>query len=119
MMNRREQLELENYLREFQPRAPRALPVIGRSLLWHRLAAAVVLFASGSFSLWAVWHRSTVVPAIRPENGAALTHESTVSLTRLALEDPSEFASRMDRRSAETLEHFERADSALRVLAQD
>lgn len=118
-MNEREQLELENYLREFHPRMPKALPTAAHSQNWRRLAATIVLFISGSFSFWCLWHRSTVAPGVHSANESASPRESTVSLTRLALEDPSEFSSRMDRRSLKTLQHFDQPDSALRALAKD
>jgi hypothetical protein len=119
-MNDREQLELESYLREFQPRAPKALPVEGPAQNWRRLAACIVLSLLGSASLLSLRHheRAQARVVTRAVEGAS-SFGSSVLLTHLALENPREFASRMDQRALHTLERFDRPDSALRTLAKE
>lgn len=116
-MNQREQLELENYLREFQPRAPRALPIGGESPNWRRLAAAIVLFIAGSIAIGSLRPRMVPPRANLSPVPAEAARESTNVLTRLALDDPREFSARMDRQSSRTLQHFD--GDGLRLTASE
>ncbi len=116
-MNEREQLELENYLREFRPCAPRALPATNTTQSWRRLAAAVALFVAASASIWSAYRRPAKPFAANRAIPDAVPSASPIVLTHLALEEPSEFATRMDRQAIHTLQRFDRPDSSLRVLA--
>jgi hypothetical protein len=119
-MNEREQLELENYLREFKPRAPRALPLIRPAQNWRRLAAAIAILLFGTASLWGVFHHAkhdVAVVRIVVEQPSLVA--STIPLTKLAFENPREFESALDAQALKTLQKFDRTDSALRALAKE
>jgi hypothetical protein len=119
-MNEREQFELESYLREFQPRAPRALLPISQSQSWRRLAAAIAVLFLGSASIWSALHHTehkTVV--VREFAAEAPVAASTISLTKLALENPGKFEATLDVQALKFLQKFDQSDSALRVLAKD
>ena len=118
---------LEVFLREFEPRRPRALPsqnVEWRA--WHRIAAAAALIlALSAATVWIAWRRaakrsrtqtaaSNVASAVNPEH-----QPSTIELTRAALDDGREFDNEMDSLARRSLPGFKRTDSALRVLAKD
>jgi hypothetical protein len=119
-MNEREQRELENYLREFHPRASKALPLAERPQNWRRLAAAIAIFLLGAASIWSAWRhtdrKAAVAKKVAEETPVAA---STIPLTRLALENPSEFETRLDTQALKTLQKFDRTDSALRALAKE
>src|SRR6266446_4253948 len=81
--------QLENYLREFQPRRPRALPMSEKDpiLMWRRLAAAVRF--------------------------------SRLSMTQLAVNDPQQLDAVLASASRSELPDFRAEDSTLRVLAKE
>ena len=119
-MDEREQREVENYLREFQPCAPRVLQPVGQSQNWRRLAAAIAIFFFGSISIWNTLHRpdrkTAAVKKVVEETPLAA---STIPLTKLALENPSQFEAVLDTQASRTLQQFDRTDSALRALAKE
>ena len=119
-MNEREQFEVENYLREFQPRTPKGLPLFGRSQNWRRLAAAIAIFFLGGASIWTAVHhanrKTAVVEKMGEETPLAV---SSIPLTKLALENPSEFEAALDAQAPKTLQKFDRTDGALRALAKE
>jgi hypothetical protein len=117
--------ELENYLREFKPRQPRALPELPvNPWHWRRLAAAAVLALACAASLWFATSRSAVETARlhtaqNLEAYPAMRPLSAVYLERLALEDPSKFDAALTAASQDTLPSFTGPNSLLAVLAKD
>lgn len=108
--------QFENYLREFQPRCPRALP-IPRPYWMNRLAAAAALLLALSSSLYLVTRQqvakqnvSAVSPNVRP---------SLFVLTRLATEDPDKLDSLLNSQAKNQFPHFQQENSSLRVLAKE
>jgi hypothetical protein len=121
--------EFELFLREFEPRCPRALTVLGasRSLWMSRLAAAAAISIALGSSLWffsrpTEWRTSqnmtnTASAKIAPK--ASTPRLSTMALTRLALEDPARLDAVLDASQQDRLPCFDRENSALRVLAKE
>jgi hypothetical protein len=112
--------QFENYLREFEPKKPRALSELAAPLNWRRLAAAIAIFFLGATSLWNVFHhqnRKKVDTKVFVEQMPVPA--STISLTKLAVENPSDFEATLDARALKTLQRFDRADSSLRALARE
>ena len=120
--------EMERYLRQFQPRAVRALelaPKVGLTLRWRLVAAAagLALFA-GSF-LW-VTHRDaqrlppTLNVRANKANGAGERQlESPLALTRLALSDNDKLESLLAEESRAELPSLQGEQSMLRALAKE
>jgi hypothetical protein len=120
--------QFENFLREFKPPNPRALPDTNVGVpSWRRLAAAAaVLIASGS----AVW---LVSRAARPRSlgiadgasglqrtGAApVPPLGLLQLTHLALTDPNRFDAALSEASRAELPDLRRSDCALQALAKE
>jgi hypothetical protein len=130
--------DLENYLREFQPRQPRALPEIPQHKIWQwpRLAAAAILaIACGTATWFAVsrypspYRESPAQTFQEPANSLefpAVTEKSAVShiytraeLQRLALEDPAKFDAALFAAAANSLPRFTEPNSLLSILAKD
>lgn len=122
--------DIEGYLKEFQPRAIRALqlarptahPWAGRMAV--AALAAVMVLAIG-ISLWDA-HRKTSKPrhpgTVRDVRTAATELRSPRSrfwLTRLALEDDSSFDALMTSESRIMLPDLHREQSTLRILAKE
>lgn len=123
MENRDE--EFEKYLREFQPRRPRALPDrVWSDRAWRFAAATVAVIGIASF-LWrgvekrasdrsetAVHRmgRASVEPAEQPLK--------LVGMTRMALNDPQALDARLEEASRQMLPDFRSSTSTLRVLAK-
>lgn len=120
--------QFEAFLREFQPREPRPLPLPAADVMWRRrlLAAAVVILA-GSASLWfATRHAGqTKLPAaensrvLQPEAVQATPKLSLPALTRLAQSDPRQFDAVLDADSRRTLPDFQEKGSTLASLAKE
>ena len=120
--------EMERYLRQFQPRAIRALelaPKVGLALRWRLVAATagLALFA-GSF-LW-VTHRDaqrlppTLNVRANKANGAGERQlESPLALTRLALSDNDKLESLLAEESRAELPSLQGEQSMLRALAKE
>ncbi|MFZ1206308.1 MAG: hypothetical protein WBC67_12570 [Candidatus Acidiferrales bacterium] len=113
--------QLENFLREFQPRRPRALPRDRH--VWPRrfvaAAAVIAIFLGGS--LWLVLKK-----AARPRVELDVTTQepsqprlALLPLTRLALEDPARMDQMLSAASREMLPNLQGSDSTLRVLAKE
>ena len=121
--------QFESFLREFHPRHPRPLPVTGvhRPKWMFRAAAAVFLtFALGT-SLWLL-RREHVLPnsqritrstSAKPDSPAPQLPLSSISLTRIALDDPSQFDAALANASRHELPNFQSDESTLRVLAKE
>jgi hypothetical protein len=114
--------QMERFLREFEPRRPRALP--GAQKVWLRrfavAATAIAMFLVGG-SLWLILKR-----AAEPQVDLALkTPEQThprlalLPLTRLALEDPARADEVLAAASREMLPDVQGSDSTLGVLAKE
>jgi len=121
--------EMERYLRQFQPRAVRALelaPKVGLTLRWRLVAAAaagVALFA-GCF-LWVTRRDAHRLPPTRnvranKANGAGERQlESPLALTRLALADNDKLESLLAEESRAELPSLQGEQSMLRALAKE
>jgi hypothetical protein len=121
--------QFENFLREFQPRRPRALPApFAAKTVWQRrLYAAAVMTVTIVFSLWLLRQGSPshkdltaagntqVLPDARP----APETLSIFPLTQLALEDPARFDTVLTKASRHVLPNFQDSESTLRVLAKE
>jgi len=119
-MNQREQFELENYLREFNPRAPRALSPANQSQNCRRLAAAIAIFFLASASFWGAFRRAERnMAAVHVKITESPVTVSTIPLTKLALENPQEFETVISDASVRTLPKFTRPDSSLQALAKE
>jgi hypothetical protein len=111
-----EKEKFEDYLREFEPRRPRALPFVGKFAKVRRAAAGATALAACAAAVWLVARRPTTVL-----QGDAVTETQAISareLTRLALEDPAEFERALAAASREMLPGFEGVDSGLKSLAK-
>jgi hypothetical protein len=120
--------QFESFLREFEPREPRPLPVTASDATWRRrlLAAAVVLLA-GSGSLWLAMRRTSETkspttqnaPVPRPDATPAIPKLSLLALTRMAQDDPQKFDATLDAESRTILPGFQGKGSALAPLAKE
>ena len=119
----------EEYLGEFQPRKPRALPelIVPRQVWPRRLAAAAAIAISLGASLWfarrknnlnngevAERNSTSMLEAQSPANPLAL-----LPLTQLALQDPKQLDARLTAASLRVLPDFRSGNSTLRVLAKE
>jgi len=121
--------QFESFLREFQPHRPRPLPVtsIHRPKWVFRVAAAVLLtFAFGTSLLLLrrehALHNSHQIAknaSARAESPAVQLSLSPISLTRIALDDPSQFDAALANASRHELPNFQGDKSTLRVLAKE
>jgi hypothetical protein len=113
----------ENFLREFQPRQPRALPGGSvHSLQWRRLAAAAVLVISfGSLAWFAVRNNRTheAPPSIDLTRHEEQWRKFTlIQWTHLAEKDPRALDAQLNEASRKSLPGFNEANSSLRALAK-
>jgi len=124
----------ENYLREFEPRKPRALPVEllerkANSRLdgWERLVAAAAVILICGTSLWTGWQQKPVARSAHSGNSVKLVVENagegrkktTLQLTKVALEDSAAFEAILRQESQRSLPKFEEPGSALRALTKE
>jgi hypothetical protein len=127
-MNKSDQ-DFENYLREFRPRQPRAMPdaPVENAWQWQRLAAAALLAITCGSSVWFTasrYHQSPTQISSQPTTRnlasplAARTY-SRAELRRLAVEDPAKFDAALFAAAQNSLPRFTEPSSLLRVLAQD
>ena len=121
----------ENYLREFAPRKPRAVPV---ELLerktnqrfdgWTRLlAAAAVLLICGT-SLWTGLRQKPAVRSAKSGNSqnsmvVRARKKTTFELTKVALDDSTTFETALQQEAQKTFPKFEEPDSTLRALTKE
>ena len=120
--------QFEKYLAEFQPRRPRALPTLIRSTpaIARAAAAAIVVLTLGT-SLWLFWRNPTSRrPAVTvsqqptaPPGKDFRQTQSTMVLTRLALESPSRRDGELNAVQERGLPRFDRQNSVLRLLARE
>jgi len=121
--------EFEEYLREFQPRRPRALPeqIVQRRVWPRRLAAAAAIAISLGASMWFIRKKSEI------KSGEVVARNSTsmpepkwparslalVPLTQLALQDPERLDEQLAAASPNVLPDFRGSNTTLRVLAKE
>jgi len=121
--------EFEEYLREFQPRTPRALPeqIVVRQVWPRRIAAAAVIAISLGASMWFIRKKSEI------KSGEVVARNSTsmpepkwparslalVPLTQLALQDPERLDEQLAAASPNVLPDFRGSNTTLRVLAKE
>jgi hypothetical protein len=121
--------DFENYLRDFHPHEPRALPEfpVEKPWLWRRLAAAAIVAITWGGAVWfsASRYRPSSTTATRQAiNGPSPTSApaqifTPSELQRLALEDPAKFDAALFAAAPNSLPSFTEPTSLLRVLAQD
>jgi hypothetical protein len=121
--------DFENFLRDFHPRPPRALPEfpVEKPWQWRRLAAAVIIAITcgGAVRFSASRYRPSSTSATRqatngpPSASVPAQIFSRAELRRLALEDPAKFDALLFSIAPNSLPSFTEPTSLLRVLAQD
>jgi hypothetical protein len=118
--------DIEQYLREFQPRAVRKLE-LERSASrtdWRRLAAAAVVLLALGTSIWFVHvsrtkvHEGTLPQVLQGDQGRQ-RELNNLQLTRLALDDKEQFDEALAARSRRVLPDMKDERSALRILAKE
>lgn len=123
--------EMEQYLKQFQPRTigplklgPLTMPPHSGTAWFFRLAVAAVVIFAGGFALWYA-PRQDLRPkdsgAISQVQGAVMprSRASTVALTELALSDSNEFDRVVAEESGAMFPSMQEEESALRVLAKE
>jgi hypothetical protein len=117
--------DIEQYLREFQPRAVRQLELertVSR-MDWRRLAAAAVVLLALGTCIWFTRVTATKVHE-RPQQQGAQDDQNqqrelnTLQLTRLALDDEGKFDELLVEQSRRILPDMRGERSTLRVLAK-
>jgi len=120
--------QFEQYLGEFQPRPPRALPemVLHRPVSLRRLAAAATVAIALGASLWFAGYRNEPRGGEPGEKKAAVQEAksapqplSLLPLTQLALENPEKLEAELAKASPTVLPDFRGSESTLRVLAKE
>jgi hypothetical protein len=119
--------QFEKFLREFQPRHPRALPEMGHRQWSRRLAASAAIVLSLAASVWFTLiqaaNRTGRISSYRPISSAItdkyLTPRNITSLTQLSLNDPSRFDATLNEASRHQLPNFSNRDGTLHVLAKE
>ena len=119
--------QFENFLREFAPVKPRALPEVSNR--WgncRRFAAAAVLLLGCTLAARFAWNgrpsTSTVERATPPAPApveARPGQASLISWTQLALRDPQRLDQELAAQSRRLLPRFDQPESTLRVLAKE
>jgi hypothetical protein len=119
----------EEYLHDFVPRKPRALPelIVHRKIWPRRLAAVAVIAISLGAAGWFVRRRSEsksgeLVAPISTGTPEAKSPERPLRLlplTQLALENPAQLDEQLTTASSSVLPDFRGTNSALRALAKE
>ncbi len=111
--------KFESFLREFEPKKPRALPLRlfekkrgPRYENWRRLSAAAAVILVCGASLWTGIRQARIAPVKNSEIAITLKlgkqpRHSAFELTRTALEDPSAFEAALELESRNSLPRFE------------
>ena len=120
--------QFENYLREFQPRRPAALPreQTPRAYWTNRLAAAAIVVLALGASVWFLFEptdgsRSQITRS-RSQSTSPPGRETPpplVVLTRQAAEDPEHLDALLDSLPQTRLPRFDQNNSALQILAKE
>jgi len=121
--------QFEEYLREFQPRRPRALPgpAIHRQVWPRRLAAAAAITIALGAWLCSVRQKPAGQEARNVTSNRPVVSEqqrprrplSIVVLTHLAVENPAGLDAALVAAQKNRLPRFDRKDSALRILGKE
>jgi hypothetical protein len=121
--------KFEEFLSEFQPRRPRALPdrLVPKTTWTRRLAAAAVVTLALGASLWIVRGKRgsgegqiVSVKAVAVPDRIPMAQElPVIALTQMALHDPEQFDAALAEASRRMLPDFRGRDSTLRVLAKE
>ena len=121
--------KFEEYLGEFQPRKPRALPalIVHRQAWPRRLAAAAAIAMFLGASLWFVRRKNELISGEPAAKNSTSTLEAEsparplalLPLTRLALENPEQVDAQLTAASRRVLPDFRGSNSTLRVLAKE
>ena len=122
----------ENYLREFEPRKPRTLPIelvekqAGKRFYGlKRLAAAAAIVLICGTSLWKGLRQRANAPVAQARfivtEGVANTErrKTAFELTKTALEDSARFEDAIERESQSALPKFDYPKSTLRALIRE
>ncbi|HEV1996388.1 MAG TPA: hypothetical protein VGR03_18785 [Candidatus Acidoferrum sp.] len=120
--------KFEEYLGEFEPRKPRALPerTVHRQVWPRRLAAAAIAISLGA-SLWFVRRKNELNSGdIVAKNSTSMLETKSpgrplalLPLTQLALQDPEQLDVQLNAASLRVLPDFRGSNSTLRVLAKE
>ncbi len=119
----------EEYLGQFEPRKPRALPLdaVSKRVWLRRLAAAATIATALGTSLWYVRKKNALnrgefaakTAIVTPDTKSAPQPMSLLPLTKLALEKPEQLDAELARASQRVLPDFRGSASTLRVLAKE
>jgi hypothetical protein len=119
----------EEYLSEFEPRKPRALPSedISKRVWLRRFAAAATIAIALGTSLWYARKKNALnrgefaakTAIVTPDTKSAPQPLSLLPLTKLALEKPEQLDAELARASRRVLPDFRGSESTLRVLAKE
>jgi hypothetical protein len=116
--------QFEDFLREFKPHRPRALPG-DRAIGLHprRLAAAAVLVVSlGSMAWFAFQNKRPATPQLSSDQATHRRDDqlrlTLIQWTRLAEQDPNALETNLNEASRKSLPGFNAPNSSLRVLAK-
>jgi hypothetical protein len=120
--------KFQEFLRGFEPRRPRPLPLAtGIWHDWRRLAAAAVIVLATGASLQLGYrgpltkHAGEHPASGQNPSGAVkvLPRMSSAAMTRAVLEGSDRFDAQMNDIAARTLPRFNHTDSSLRALAKE
>jgi hypothetical protein len=119
--------EMEQYLKEFRPRAIRRLAIEAPSPhYWpRRVAGAAAILLVAGLSIWLSRRGTVMVPEAAREQQtqvSAMFGENRMNpflMTRLALEDKRAFDAMLTENSRRVLPSLQGQESMLRVLASD
>jgi hypothetical protein len=118
--------DIEQYLREFQPRAVRKLELerAASRTDWRQLAAAAVVLLALGTSIWFAHVSPTKVhehtqPQVLPGDHGQQRELNNLQLTRLALDDKEKFDEVLAEQSRRVLPDMKGERSALRILAKE
>lgn len=120
-MNGEEQFE--NFLREFEPRKPRALPAVPpASQGWRRIAAVLLFTVSCGASAWLLWRARLDRQPRQAQTALGIAADAEprtlFQWTRLSQQDTRALDRELAAASQRSLPGFARKDSALRSLAK-
>jgi hypothetical protein len=108
--------KFEHYLREFEPKKPRALPKLEVvPVKWRRLAAAAAMvFVCGS-CLWIGLKEKQVEKNSKPPSAWKMR----IVLTNRALQNPESLEASLEEQTKGSLPRLDGQESTLRVLAKE
>ena len=121
----RDDEKLEAYLKQFQARAPRPLPVRRRLAICFRrpaafmAAAATILVALTLFLLKQSESRHPRVVLVPRASQPIAEQISVIRLSRLAQQDPEKLGSHLDRLSRALLPDVQKSKGVLKQLARE